>query len=189
MAGATLMALGNGAPDVFTAWNAIHQASDLPFVLGELLGGVDLHHGGRSWAACCWRRLPPQTTRRSPSLEMSRCCRPVRWRSRASASDGLSDFNESGAIILLYIAYVCVVVLLSHDQHTRTVGRRERVAALERRPPPATATVRWTGRGDGRRKWNWRRLPGFLASRPCAGAQTCVEISELCCSNIHADRA
>ena len=32
VAGATLMALGNGAPDVFTAWNAIHQASDLPFL-------------------------------------------------------------------------------------------------------------------------------------------------------------
>ena len=38
VAGATLMALGNGAPDVFTAWNAIHQASDLPLVLAELLG-------------------------------------------------------------------------------------------------------------------------------------------------------
>ena len=38
VAGATLMALGNGAPDVFTAWNAIQNAADFPLVLAELLG-------------------------------------------------------------------------------------------------------------------------------------------------------
>merc|ERR1719281_740971 len=37
VAGATLLAFGNGAPDVFTAQAAI-RASDIPLLLGEMLG-------------------------------------------------------------------------------------------------------------------------------------------------------
>ena len=38
VAGITLLALGNGAPDVFTAYSAINSADDFPLVLAELLG-------------------------------------------------------------------------------------------------------------------------------------------------------
>lgn len=38
VAGVTLLALGNGAPDVFTAVSGIDGANDFPLVLGELLG-------------------------------------------------------------------------------------------------------------------------------------------------------
>lgn len=38
VAGVTLLALGNGAPDVFTAVSGIDGAADFPLVLGELLG-------------------------------------------------------------------------------------------------------------------------------------------------------
>lgn len=38
VAGITLLALGNGAPDVFTAFAAVNTASDFQLTLGGLLG-------------------------------------------------------------------------------------------------------------------------------------------------------
>lgn len=38
VAGITLLALGNGAPDVFAAYSALQKADDFPLELGALLG-------------------------------------------------------------------------------------------------------------------------------------------------------
>jgi len=40
VAGVTLIALGNGAPDVFTSLSAIQNNSDFPLMMGELIGGT-----------------------------------------------------------------------------------------------------------------------------------------------------
>ena len=40
VAGVTLLALGNGMPDVMTATSAINQAGDFALTMGEFLGAV-----------------------------------------------------------------------------------------------------------------------------------------------------
>jgi len=40
VAGVTLIALGNGAPDVFTSLYAIQSNSDFPLMMGEIIGGT-----------------------------------------------------------------------------------------------------------------------------------------------------
>ena len=109
VAGATLMALGNGAPDVFTAWNAIHQASDLPLVLAELLGAsifiTTVVLGSVLLASSTATNVSPKPFARDVTMLSASA-----FAIACFCLDGIVDFVESGAIILLYIGYVCVVV-------------------------------------------------------------------------------
>jgi len=41
VAGVTLLALGNGMPDVMTACSSINKANDLPLTMGEFLGAAN----------------------------------------------------------------------------------------------------------------------------------------------------
>ena len=103
------MALGNGAPDVFTAWNAIHQASDLPLVLAELLGAsifiTTVVLGSVLLASSTATNVSPKPFARDVTMLSASA-----FAIACFCLDGVVDFVESGAIILLYIGYVCVVV-------------------------------------------------------------------------------
>lgn len=109
VAGATLMALGNGAPDVFTAWNAIHQASDLPLVLAELLGAsifiTTVVLGAVILASSSITVVQPKPFARDVTM-LSASAFAV----ACFCLDGVVDFVESTAIIVLYAGYVGVVV-------------------------------------------------------------------------------
>ncbi|KAJ8601881.1 hypothetical protein CTAYLR_002635 [Chrysophaeum taylorii] len=109
VAGATLMAFGNGAPDVFTAWNAIENASDFSLVLAELLGAaIFITTVVLGSVVLCAR---------------GDCAVDAKPFARDAATLGLSVFSiaacvidgriqlvESAAIISLYVVYVVYVV-------------------------------------------------------------------------------
>ncbi|KAK7242732.1 Wnt/PCP co-receptor [Aureococcus anophagefferens] len=147
VAGATLMALGNGAPDVFTAWNAIQNAADFPLVLAELLGAsifittvvlgvVILAAHGRARA----RRLDLQAGADGDEAPCQVDARPFArdvsvlglsiFAISCCALDRSIDVTESAALLGLYACYVLAIVYAQRgDKDAGSDDERDRVAA------------------------------------------------------------
>lgn len=109
VAGATLMAFGNGAPDVFTAWNAIEEASDFSLVLAELLGAaIFVTTVVLGSVILCSKRDclvdSKPFARDAATLALSVFC------IAACVLDGKIQLVESAALMGLYVVYVVVVV-------------------------------------------------------------------------------
>ncbi|KAJ1460789.1 Sodium/calcium exchanger protein-domain-containing protein [Pelagophyceae sp. CCMP2097] len=110
VAGATLMACGNGAPDVFTAWNAIRNATDFPLVLAELLGasifvttvvlGLVLIVSPEQPVTFDAKPFARDTMMLALAGLVIACC----------AIDRHIDLAESCALMAIYAGYVVVIV-------------------------------------------------------------------------------
>lgn len=150
VAGATLMAFGNGAPDVFTAWNAIESANDFSLVLAELLGAAmfitTVVLGAVILVAPSRKRVnvdPVPFARDACALAVSvfAIC--------ACVLDGKIQLVESLAVMALYLAYLAVMIATrNHKEETPLLlGETKDVELGKRRSPSYRATddtVRFT---------------------------------------------
>ena len=175
VAGATLMALGNGAPDVFTAWNAIQNAADFPLVLAELLGAsifittvvlgvVILAAHGRARA----RRLDLQTGADGDEAPCQVDARPFArdvsvlglsiFAISCCALDRSIDVTESAALLGLYACYVLAIVYAQRgDKDAGSDDERDRVAAaplLAAGDAPAGLRLRGVHWGESPSAWD-----------------------------------
>eukprot|EP00633_Aureoumbra_lagunensis_P001385 CAMPEP_0197292384 /NCGR_PEP_ID=MMETSP0890-20130614/22816_1 /TAXON_ID=44058 ORGANISM="Aureoumbra lagunensis, Strain CCMP1510" /NCGR_SAMPLE_ID=MMETSP0890 /ASSEMBLY_ACC=CAM_ASM_000533 /LENGTH=490 /DNA_ID=CAMNT_0042766219 /DNA_START=684 /DNA_END=2156 /DNA_ORIENTATION=+ len=121
------MAFGNGAPDVFTAWNAIESASDASLVLAELLGAcmfiitvvlgfvILAAHGRRRNGSCQVDPFPFARDTLSLAICVFSLC--------ACVLDGRIQLVESVAVIALYICYLLVIIGSRPDGGLATCGQ------------------------------------------------------------------
>ena len=152
VAGATLMALGNGAGRLH-GLERIHQASDLPLVLAELLGAsifiTTVVLGSVLLASSSATNVSPKPFARDVTM-------------LSASAFTIACFCLDGGWTLWSPApsscciWICLRrCVLSHDLIRQRLGRRERVTIVRNTKCAARVTeVRWTGRGAGRPKWN-----------------------------------
>lgn len=131
VAGATLMAFGNGAPDVFTAWNAIENASDFSLVLSELLGAsIFISTVVLGMVILCGRRRRGVAVDGKPFARDAAMLAFSVFAIAACVLDGRIQLVESGAIFAAYVFYVVYVIshnrgLASSSSSTTTSSRSE----------------------------------------------------------------
>ncbi|CAE7938386.1 Slc8b1 [Symbiodinium sp. KB8] len=110
VAGVTLLALGNGMPDVMTACSSINKANDLPLTMGEFLGAAN-------FIAICvmaWIMLAqsgPTEVDGLPFLRDSIMCMLVTIFMVAVTWDNLITLTESISFFVLYVFYIALVLL------------------------------------------------------------------------------
>lgn len=128
VAGVTLLALGNGMPDVMTATSSINKADDFALTMGEMLGAanwiVSLVFG-----CCLLLKLGPTKVEAYPFMRDSIAYVIVLAFMVAVCWDGVVGFWKSMSFFAIYVAYVAVVVLPARLGRRKVVSARE--AALE----------------------------------------------------------
>lgn len=130
VAGATLMAFGNGAPDAFTAWNAIENASDFSLVLSELLGAA-------IFVTTVVLGAVILSSRRDCSLDPKPFARDATtlalsvFAIAACVLDGRIQLVESATVVGLYALYVLYIIS----------SRDNKPLPVENEPTAETTTV------------------------------------------------
>ena len=109
VAGVTFLAFGNGSPDVFSTFSAMHANSG-SLAIGELLGAATFIVSCVVGSMCI---IKPFKVHRAPFL------RDVGFFAAAVSLmlltlwDGKIDQLEAGALVVMYVVYVIVVVVSS----------------------------------------------------------------------------
>lgn len=125
VAGATLLAFGNGAPDVFTAQAAI-RASDIPLLLGEMLGA-------NAFLLCVvMGSLILASQGRSTAIPAkSRFLYNIVWYIMAVLanfiiiSDGTITIVESSFLLVSYVMYVISLIYWNARQPSTKIHRND----------------------------------------------------------------
>ncbi|EDV27705.1 uncharacterized protein TRIADDRAFT_53673 [Trichoplax adhaerens] len=113
IAGITLLAIGNGAPDVFTAYAAIRKAHDFPLELGALLGASIFISTVVLGAVIMVSRVERSTINPVDFFRDVIAYMIVVLAVIIACLDGAIYIYESVIILLLYILYIIVVVIIS----------------------------------------------------------------------------
>jgi len=109
VAGVTLLALGNGMPDVMTATSAINKANDLDLSLGELFGAGNFILSFVLGCVILCQRTPVEVDRYALFRDAGAYLFVVILIVVVTVDNDVS-LGESFVFVMVYIAYIAVVV-------------------------------------------------------------------------------
>jgi hypothetical protein len=119
VAGITLLAIGNGAPDVFTAYAALDKADDLSLELSALLGASIFILTVVLGSVILVAEVSSSTIRRTDFVRDLSAYVVVVGIVIAISLDGKIHVYESVAFLAAYIAYIALVVGLGYIKRCR----------------------------------------------------------------------
>ncbi|KAF8807036.1 hypothetical protein BYT27DRAFT_7140644 [Phlegmacium glaucopus] len=109
VAGVTFLAFGNGSPDVFSTFSAMHANSG-SLAIGELLGAATFIVSCVVGSMCI---IKPFKVHRTPFLRDVGFFTVAVILMLMTLWDGKIDQREAGALVVMYVVYVVVVVVSS----------------------------------------------------------------------------
>lgn len=109
VAGVTFLAFGNGSPDVFSTFSAMHANSG-SLAIGELLGAATFIVSCVVGSMCI---IKPFKVHRAPFLRDVGFFAVAVTLMLLTLWDGKIDQLEAGALVVMYVVYVMVVVVSS----------------------------------------------------------------------------
>ena len=107
VAGVTFLAFGNGSPDVFSTFSAMHANSG-SLAIGELLGAATFIVSCVVGSMCI---IKPFKVHRAPFLRDVGFFTVAVTLMLLTLWDGKIDQLEAGALVVMYVVYVIVVVV------------------------------------------------------------------------------
>jgi len=124
VAGVTLLALGNGMPDVMTATSSINKADDFALTMGEMLGAANWILS-LVFGICLLLKAGPTKVEPYAFIRDSVAYTVVVIFMVALTWDGVIDLFESVLFFVLYFIYVAIVILPSRIKHRKVAHARE----------------------------------------------------------------
>lgn len=142
VAGVTLLALGNGMPDVMTALSSVNKANDLALTMGEMLGAANfIVILVLAFVLLC--KDGPTSVEAAPFIRDSLAYSAVAAYMVLVTWDGLINLYESLVFFVIYVVYASIVVLPGrlcrhrHQELETTLSRELELVDRNDMSPPA----------------------------------------------------
>ncbi|XP_065193970.1 putative sodium/calcium exchanger 7 [Sycon ciliatum] len=133
VAGITLLAVGNGAPDVFTAYAAIHGADDFPLQLSALLGASIFISTVVLGSVMLVAEVSAKTVKRVDMIRDILVYMVVVATVVGVSCDSKIELWESALFLAIYLIYIAIVVGLSFIQ--KYMARKAKILRVSEKTP------------------------------------------------------